>query len=204
MRIDKITYKLPINNYLQVESLKKQIVFGHTFNNNMKHVIGWLHRYNGLYQKTSAFTIDINGVIHQHFNPKYQSRYFNNLDQDKKSIIILNENEGWLLKNNQNNQFINWKGDIYKQHNQVIEKKWRGYDYWVGYNEEQFNSAYNLTNLLCEEFKIPLITIGHNTKVDDLDEYRGIVYKSNLDRQYTDLSPAWDCSRFKEIIENKN
>jgi hypothetical protein len=83
---------LSLKNYDNIESIKKQIVLGNTFNHDMKHVIGWKHRHNGNYKKTAAFTIDINGVIHKHFDPKYQSKFFNDLILDGKSIVILLEN----------------------------------------------------------------------------------------------------------------
>ena len=203
MYIDTESFPIPSNNYIPVESIKHQIVIGHTFNHDMRHVTGWLHRYNGIYKKTAAFTIDVDGCIHQHFDPKYQSRYFNNLDQDKKSIIILLENDGWLVKDNQNNKFITWVGDIYNEPNQIVEKRWRGYDHWIPYSDKQIESAIELVRVLCEDFEIPLKSFGHNTKVENIDNFRGVVYKSNLDRHYTDLSPAFNCSEFKNKIEEK-
>jgi hypothetical protein len=203
MKIDKVTYELQSNNFVPVESMKKQIVIGHTFNHNMRHFTGWLHRYNGIYKKTAAFTIDAAGFVYQHFDPKYQSRYFNNLDQDKKSIIILIENDGWLQKDKENNEFITWIGDIYNQPNQIVEKRWRGYDHWTPYSKKQIESATELVCMLCEEFEIPTTSFNHNTKVDNLGDYKGVIYKSNLDRHYTDLSPAWPCEEFKNKIELK-
>lgn len=181
------------DNYISIETPKSQIVLGHTFNNNMKHIIGWLHRYNGFYKKTAAFTIGIDGVIYKHFDPKFYSRYFNKEIQDKKSIIILLENDGWLIKDNEKNEFITWVGDIYNKENGVNAKKWRGYEYWSSYNEKQMESVSLLINMLCEEFDIPKVAMNHNTKVDDLNDFKGILYKSNLDKHCTDLSPAWDC-----------
>ena len=116
------TYLLPPENYVEIESIKKQIVIGNTSNHDMKHVTGWLHRYHGEYKKTAAFTIDAAGLVYKHFDPKYQSRYFNKIEQDNKSIIILLENDGWLLKDNDKNEFITWIGDIYNQTNEIIEK----------------------------------------------------------------------------------
>jgi hypothetical protein len=201
MHIDTLTYELPSNNFVPVESIKKQIVIGHTFNHNMRHVTGWLHRYNGIYKKTAAFTIDAAGSVYQHFDPKYQSRYFNNLDQDKKSIIILIENDGWLIKDEEKNEFITWIGDIYNQPNQIVEKRWRGYDHWVPYSEKQIEVATELVKMLCEEFEIPMTAFSHNTKIENLGDYKGIVFKGNLDRHFTDLSPAWPFEEFKNKIE---
>jgi len=201
MIIDETTYQLPLDNYVQVESLKKQIVIGHTFNHDMRHFTGWLHRYNGKFKRTAAFTIDAAGSIYKHFDPKYQSRYFNNKELDKKSIVILLENDGWLTKDVEKNEFITWIGDIYKQPNEVVEKKWRGYEYWSPYSKEQMESANNLVKVLCEEFFISTNCVSHNTKIDGMKDYEGILYKSNLDKNFTDLSPAFDYESFKNKLE---
>jgi N-acetyl-anhydromuramyl-L-alanine amidase AmpD len=203
MQINDITYKLPSENYVSEEFVKKQIIIGHTFNHNMRHVVGWRHRYNGIYKKTAAYTISKNGDIFKHFEPKYHSRYFNNLELDRKTIVILLENDGWLLKDSQNSQFITWIGDIYKQPSPIIEKRWRGYDHWEPYTLEQLESATNLAKELCEEFNIPVSAISHNTRVEGVDNFSGVLYKSNLDKHFTDVSPAWPCDTFKNKLELK-
>ena len=203
MIIDDTTHLLPLDNYIPIESIKKQIILGHTFNHDMKHVTGWLNRCNGKYKKTAAFTIDAAGLIYKHFDPKFQAIFFNNLILNKQSIVILLENDGWVMKNGEKNEFITWKGDIYKQPSEVIEKKWRGYEHWSPYTEKQMESAISLINMLCEEFFIPVSSISHNTKIDGLLDYKGVLYKSNLEKHYTDLSPSWDCEKFKNKLELK-
>jgi hypothetical protein len=203
MTIDEHTYILSDDNFVQIETLKKHIIIGHTFNHDMKHYTGWLHRYNGKFKKTAAFTIDTTGFIYKHFKPKYHSRYFNDKKFDKKVIVILLENDGWLMKNGDKNEFITWIGDIYKQPNEVVEKKWRGYSYWSSYTKEQLDSVQDLVRSLCEEFNLPLSSVAHNTAIDRLDDYMPILYRSNLNKNFTDLSPAWDCNGFKEMLENK-
>lgn len=201
MNIDDKTYKLDSKNFIQLESKKTKIVLGHTFNNNMRHVIGWNTRYNGKYKKTAAFTVALDGTIYKHFEPKYHSNYFKNRDLNLKSIVILLENNGPLSKDYKNNQFITWTGDIYKQTNDVVEKKWRGSLYWPSYSEEQFHSTIELVKSLCNDFNIPLVAINHNTKVEYLGDFSGVLYKSNLDKHYTDLNPCWDFEIFKENIK---
>jgi hypothetical protein len=194
-------YVLNENNYTPIECIKTQIVLGGTFNNDMKHVIGWENRHNGNYKKTAAFTIDAAGIVHKHFEPKFFSKYFGKLELDTKSIIILLENDGWLIKDEEKNQFITWIGDIYNKPNEVFEKRWRNYRYWAPYSQAQFDSALELVKNLCEEFYIPLEVIGHNTKVEALSEFQGVIYKSNIEKHYTDLNPSWDCAEFKNKLE---
>jgi hypothetical protein len=201
MKIDYVTHKLEEKNYIPIECIKKQIVIGNTNNKDMKHVIGWGKRYNGQYKKTAAFTIDASGVVYQHFDPKFQSKYFGKLELDTKSIIILLENEGCLTIKNDNSLFYNWKGDIY---NGSFEYKlWRGNNMWAHYSDKQFETCVELVNKLCEDFFIPKETTSHNTKIDDLTDLHCVIYKSNIERYYNDLSPAWDFVRFKHELENK-
>lgn len=199
MIIDDKSYVLPISNYVPIETKKTQIVIGHTNNNEMKHFNGWLHRHNHKYKKTAAFTIDVAGSIYQHFNPSFKSKYFGNKELDDKSIVILIENDGWLTRKSDVNELYNWKGDIYKD--TVVGKLWRGYNMWSNYSDKQFESTVELVKYLCDEYNIPKETFGHNTKVDGLSNYEGVLYKSNLERHYTDLSPAWNCGEFKNKIE---
>jgi len=200
MIINDVDYKLPISNYVDVESIKKQIVIGHTFNHDMQHISGWLHRYNGDYKKTAAYSISSSGLIYQHFEPKLQSNYFNSIDLNKSSIVILLENDGWLIKDEIKNEFITWNGYIYNKPNEVVNKKWRCHEYWAPYSDEQFNSTVYLVKLLCDEFFISPVALNHNTKVDSLLESVGVLYHSNLNNYNTDLNPSWDCSKFKEKI----
>jgi hypothetical protein len=199
MVIDDKTYQLEEKNYIPIECIKKQIVIGHTNNREMKHFVGWQKRHNGQHKKTAAFTIDAAGVVYQHFDPKYQSKYFDKLEQNTKSIIILLENDGWLTRKSVNDVFYNWKGDIYN--GTVVGKLWRGYKMWAQYNDKQVESCVELVNKLCDEFFIPNIAMSHNTKIDDLSDFQGIVYKSNIEKYYNDLSPAWNCEEFKNKLE---
>ena len=76
MVLDKKKYVLSENNYIREETNKTQIVIGHTFNDQMRHFIGWQNRYNGKYKKTAAFTIDAAGLIYRHFDPIFKSNFF--------------------------------------------------------------------------------------------------------------------------------
>lgn len=200
--INNSTYKLPIDNYIPIVTNKKQIIIGNTFNKDMRHYVGWLKRFNGKSQKTASFTINKDGVIYNHFNPKFYSTFMGSKKINEESVIILLENEGWLLNDTKNSGFINWLGDIYNQTDGIVEKRWRGYIYWASYSEKQIEALSILVKSLCNEFNIPLNVIEHNTKIDYPLSYSGILYKSNYEKYFTDPSPAWDCGVFKEKIEN--
>lgn len=203
MLIDETTYILPDANYVKVETIKKQIVIAHTGSIDMRHIPKWKHRLNGKYNKTAAFSIDVAGNVYRHFDPIYFSKFIGELELDKKSIIILVENEGWLSKNTENGEFIDWIGHIYSKPESVYEKRWRGHEYWAPYGVEQFESTLELVKKLCDEFFIPKTSVPHNTKLDNINNLEGVLYRSNLEKYYTDLSPAWNCEKFKYKLENE-
>jgi N-acetyl-anhydromuramyl-L-alanine amidase AmpD len=202
MNIDTNSFKLPDNNYVPINTIKKQIIIGNTFNSGMKHLTGWLNRHNGNFKKTSQYSITKEGVIYQHFDPQFTSNYFSDNSLNSKSIIILLENEGWLKKYDKDNKFITWLGDIYNEPDNVVEKKWRSQKYWVKYTDEQLESLIELVIKLCDEFNINRLSYTTNTKIDDFSEDVGVLFKSNLNKKYTDLSPAFNFEYFNnKIIE---
>ena len=75
MDIDKTTYSLDKNNYYNNVFKKTQIVIGHSSRKDMRHFDSWVNRRNGTYKKTSPFTIDKEGKIYQHYDPKYYSDF---------------------------------------------------------------------------------------------------------------------------------
>jgi len=53
-----------------------------------------------------------------------------------------------------------------------------------------------LIDELCEQFDIPKLSIGHNVKVDKIENFNGITTKSNYDIESTDLNPAFNFDIF--------
>jgi len=141
MLLEENKYVLPESNYVKLENKKTQIVLCDTYNNNMGHFFGWKHRYNGNYNKTAAFTIDAAGFIYKHFEPIYQSKFFENDELNNKTIVILLENYGWLNKDDQKKQYITWLDGIYNKSTEITDKRWRNKRYWDPYTQEQFDST---------------------------------------------------------------
>ena len=193
-------YELPENNFIKFETVKKRIVLGNA-TSPKNNFINWTTRYNGTNTKSAAYTIDAAGVIYKHFDPIYCSTILNDIEMDRESIMILLENNGWLIKNKEN-QFINWIGNIYNKPELVIERKWRGQTYWAPYSDKQVNATIQLVSNICDEFNIDRFAIPHNTKIDDFNTFNGVIYRSNINKNYTDLSPAWSCENFKYKLEN--
>jgi hypothetical protein len=53
------------------------------------------------------------------------------------------------------------------------------------------------------DYSIDKKCVGHNTKIDGIERYEGIVSRSNFNSKYTDLSPAFDFEKFLKYIENE-
>jgi N-acetyl-anhydromuramyl-L-alanine amidase AmpD len=198
-----------MNNIIDIDGLhfigkqkrKKRIVLTHTSRNVDDYIIALKNRHNGKYNKIPNFIIKNNGDILKLLPDTAYSNYFGDDNINKSSIIISLENLGWLEKIPLSNQYVNWIGDIYKQ--EVFEKKWRDYFYWEPYTEKQLESCGMLCNKLTNDFSIDKKCIGHNTKVDGIDKFEGIVSRSNFNSENTDLSPAFNFESFIKKIDNE-
>ena len=125
----------------------------------------------------------------------------NNSKHDKQSIIISLENLGWLEKEPLKNYHINWIGSIYKE--KVLDKKWRDYFFWEPYTKIQLDKTAELCKKLSKEHPINLTCIGHNTKTNRMETFNGILTRSNIDDDSTDVSPAFDFEYFIKKLENE-
>jgi hypothetical protein len=201
IKINNKSYELSTDNFIDEVVKKNQIIIGNTFSENMNHVAGWKTRHGGKFKRTANYTIDIYGNIYEHFNPQFYSEFLGIRGIDEHIISILIENEGWLIKDIQNNEYINYVGNIYNRRDTIIEKRWRGQEYWAPYTNPQIESAVLLCKYLCTLFEIPTQVVAHNTKLDEVSEYNGVTYKSNFEKHFTDLSPAWNCGDFKNKLE---
>lgn len=196
------TYKLSEDNFHKEETLKYQIILGHTGRNSeiegkpdLSFFNSWRHRRNGKSKDNSMFSIDTFGNIYQHFDPKYYSDYIDNSDVNKNIISISLLNEGLLELSIINKCYHNWENKKYNRDDKVVYKFWRNNEYWAPYSNEQYESLNYLLNKLCLEHKIEKRTINHNTIVDNIENYEGIATRANHSLNYLDLSPAFDWNR---------
>jgi len=44
--------------------------------------------------------------------------------------------------------------------------------------------------------------VGHNTRFEGVENFEGIVSKSNFDGKYTDLNPSFNFENFVKLIQN--
>ena len=164
----------------------------------MRHVDGWLNRGVGNYKKTTNYSIDKEGKIYQHFNPKYYSELLG-VEQDKSNISILLVNSGWLKLDTITNVYTDWLGHVYSNSVDMVDRSWRGYNYWVNYTNEQMISLKKLVTNLCNEFNIPKECIGNNVYNENIDIYKGVTFRSNYSQDIKDISPAFNMDVLKEL-----
>ena len=179
--------------------LKRRIILCHTSRNIEEYLASLKYRYNKSYDKIPNYVVSRNGEILELLPAGGYSNFFIKEDLNQDSIVITLENLGWIEKKVFTNEYINWIGNIYN--GEVYDKKWRDYFTWQPYTEIQLTKTSELCLMLLDNFNIRKRFIGHNTKVDDIEYFDGIITRSNLDSSYTDLSPAFNYQLFKRYIE---
>lgn len=180
---------------------KKQIILSHTSRDVETYLMSLKYRYNGKYDKIPNYVVDRKGNILQLLKDNEHSNYFTDPNVNRNSIIICLENLGWLEKEPLKNSHINWIGNIYKE--KIYDKKWRDYFFWQPYTEIQLKNTAELCKELFKSQSIKQECIGHNTKINGVERYEGIVTRSNFDSDFTDVSPAFNFVEFLNYIENE-
>lgn len=184
-----------------IQKKKKQIILCHTSREVNEYLTSLKFRYNNKYDKIPNFIVDRNGDVIQLLPETGHTNFFSEPNINRNSIIVCLENLGWLEKRPLSNEYINWKGNIYN--GKVYEKKWRDYFFWQPYTNQQLESIAKLCNYLTDNYKIKRNIIGHNTKVEGIYKYEGIVTRSNFETYYTDLNPSFDFEIFVKFFENE-
>jgi N-acetyl-anhydromuramyl-L-alanine amidase AmpD len=180
---------------------KKQIILCHTSRLIEDYLNSLTYRFNNHFDRVPNYVITREGKIYNILPDLTYSNFFSNDDVNKNSISICLENLGWLDKKPFSNDYINWNGSIYK--GQVYEKKWRDYFFWQPYTNVQVESMLNLCELLIESLEIKSEFVGHNTKVDGIENFEGITTRSNYDTRFTDLNPSFDFENLNKIFKNE-
>ena len=197
--VDTVTY----GNFKTEKKLKekRQIILCHTSREIGEYLISLKFRNSGKYDKLPHYVITRDGKLLEILSPNYSSNYLVDKGIKKQHIIVCLENLGWMNKKPLSDTFLNWIGNIYKD--KVYEKKWRDYFLWQPYTDIQVDKTVELCKELCEKFSIPNKFVGHNTKIDGIENFKGIVSRSNFNSRFTDLSPAFPFETFKTKIENE-
>lgn len=180
---------------------KTQIILSETKRSAKNYINSLKYRYNGKNPYIPNYVVDKEGEVFKLINDNQFSNYMEKDDINEKSIIIVLENYGWLLKNALENTYVNYVGDIYKK--EVFEKKWRDNLYWDKYGEKQIESLSKLLNKICNKMNIEKECIGTNVKFNEVKDFKGIVSKSNYDFIYKDLNPSFNFQLLTKLLKNE-
>ena len=180
---------------------KHQIILVNTSRSVHPYLQTLKYRYNGKFTRIPNYIITRAGDILELLEPLNYSQYFNDSSMDQNSIVISFENLGWIQREPLTDYYVNWIGDIYK--GEVYEKKWRDYYFWQPYTTQQVDSCAELCNILFKELSIKNNIIGHNTKINYNPKYEGVLTFSNIDKERTDVSPAFNFEQLIKKIENE-
>jgi hypothetical protein len=173
----------------------------HSGRNSEEYITSLKYRHNGSYNKIPNYFIDREGKIVKLLDDNEYSKFFFKNDINKNAIFVCLENLGWLEKQPLKNGYINWIGTIYNSN--VFQRRWRDYYYWHPYTEEQLKSTSELCLKLCDDNKIKIEALEHNTKINGIENFEGIVTKSNYLSEITDLSPAFNFGLFSKFLKNE-
>ena len=187
----------PTGKYKQ----KTQIILCHTSREVEEYLASLKFRYNSKYDKIPNYVITREGKVLQLLSDQGYGNFFDDHITNKLSIFVMLENLGWLEKKPLTNHYINWKGSIYNE--QVYEKKWRDFYFWQPYTPQQIKMSAELCKHLTETLQIEKTCVGHNTKVDGIENFEGICSRSNYDSNYTDLNPSFNFETFIKFLENE-
>jgi N-acetyl-anhydromuramyl-L-alanine amidase AmpD len=180
---------------------KTQIILCHTSREVEEYLASLKFRYNSKYDKIPNYVITREGKVLQLLSDQGYGNFFDDHITNKLSIFVMLENLGWLEKKPLTNHYINWKGSIYNE--QVYEKKWRDFYFWQPYTPQQIKMTAELCKHLTETLQIEKTCVGHNTKVDGIENFEGISSRSNYDTNYTDLNPSFNFETFIKFLENE-
>lgn len=178
---------------------KHQIILTHTSRGISEYLQTLKYRYNGDFKRIPNYIITREGEILKLLENHEHTNYFGEPNINRNSVIITLENLGWLEKEPLTDYYVNWIGDIYKGN--VYEKKWRDHYFWQPYTEKQLKSTVELCKEVCKMMSISVSIIGHNTKINGVHRYEGVVTRSNFSIENTDLSPAFNFEEFLKKIE---
>jgi len=178
---------------------KNQIILTHTGRNAENYLASLLYRCNGKFDRIPNYVIKKNGEVLQLLDNIEHTNYFNEPNINRNGIIISLENLGWLEKQPLENYYVNWIGDIYN--GIPYERKWRDYFFWDKYTSSQIESLGYLLKLIIDEMKITKEISGHNTKINGIEMFKGVVSKSNFDVNSTDVNPSFDFDKLRNMLD---
>jgi hypothetical protein len=202
MQIDNLTYGIKEFNHYKTQNVKNQIILATSLRKGSFHITRLKHKEFGKTKRWNTFTITREGLVFQHYNPKFHSDFLGIKEADKQAISIVLENMGSLFETPAG-KHINWLNEECDEE-RVITKNWFGYSYWETFTDEQIQSTADLCVELCEEFNIPKVCIDFHHFHKDTVKFRGIVFRSNYIQDSSDINPLFDIEKFNGLLKDES
>lgn len=197
MEVGKIQYNE--FNYKRVNKDKHRVILINSYTNSIDKFLDGYVGVTGVYSYLPHFYIDKNGLVVKMLDVDKDTN-ITNTEIDNASIVVVLENLGYLLY--KDNMYLDIYNNKYlKNEVEVDKKKWRNYTIWEQYSDEQYNVLGKLLLTISKENKIPLDVTDNNLKKDNLLNFRGIVYRSNIDEIYRDVSPSFNIDKLLSYLK---
>jgi len=171
------------------EEKNNQILLSNTNRDIKNYLLGLELRNNGKYKKIPNYIIDKKGKV-QELNKEDVTSHFLEGYRNNGVVVICLENNGWLSRRSSDGKYVDWLGDIYN--NKVFSKKWRNKLFWDKYTDKQIKATKKLIKEICDDNEIPNEFIGHNVLVEGVENFEGIVSRSNYNEHWTDINPSFN------------
>ena len=92
---------------VETSNKKTQIILAESKRSAKNYINSLKYRYNGKNPYIPNYIVDKEGEIYKILDDNQHTKFMGNDKVDKKSIVIVLENYGWLQKNALENKFIN-------------------------------------------------------------------------------------------------
>jgi hypothetical protein len=201
VKIDKKTHKIYESNFHEIETNKDLIIIGDTSRKKSNHIVRMKYRDYGLSTEWNTFTISRDGVIYQHYDPKYYSDFIGDKLLDKRSISVLFENMGYIYHSD--GKYYNWINEECENIQDLYRKHWKIGYFWEKYTEKQYKSFVDLSLYLFDKFNIPKNIIATNLYEENSYDYQGIISRSNLYKEDVDVNPSFNYDKIIQMISEK-
>lgn len=196
-----VNIDFPDKEYIQEKIKKELIVLHHTVSSSAKSSIDWWKQDDGGMRVATAYVVDKDGTIYQLFDDNFWAYHIGKGStkfHNQRSIGIEIVNEGPLSENY--NKELFWFDGRARFNGLAYYHNWRGEYVWATYNEAQIKSVAELCNHLCQVHNIPKDVLTDYQYKPSYKVHNGIASHHNLRIDKTDVSPAFNLLKFKEML----
>lgn len=201
LKIDRETYKISENNFNKKETEKNLIIIGDTSRKNSNHLNRMMYKDFGLNKSWNTYTISREGNVYEHYDPKYFSDFTSKPSINNRCISILFENMGYIYHDE--GKYYNWINEECEDISKLFRKHWKFGYFWEKYTEEQYESFVDLIVYLIKKYEIPNNIIATNLYEEFSHEYKGIISRSNLNKNEIDVNPSFDYDKVIKMISKE-